>query len=154
MATRCGIWIDHQKAVIVAVGSDEVTLVESGVPGHTRFSGGGGFPGGDSSQGGGSERRAEERHRRALTRFLDDVIEAVGPAEALLILGPGEAKGELARRIEQARTRPRPAVVVQTADRLTIPQIVAKVSAYFEGEARQGRPEPVRPHRGVPRSST
>ncbi|MEQ1896901.1 MAG: hypothetical protein ABL971_05860 [Vicinamibacterales bacterium] len=154
MTTHVGIWIDHERALIVAAGEDAVTQVQSGVPGHARFTGGGGFPDGNSSQGGGSERRYEERHRNALSRFFDDVVVAIGPAEAVLIFGPGEAKQELAHRIEHARTQPKPTLVVEAADRLTVPQIVAKVSGYFEAEARKGRMPPARPHRGVPITST
>lgn len=153
MKTHFGVWIDRERALIVAAGEQAVTLVQSGVPGHVRFTGGGGFPDGSSSQGGGSERRYEERYRNALTRFLDDVIAAIGPAETVLIFGPGEAKQELAHRIERVRTQPKPTLVVEAADRLTGPQIVAKVSGYFEAEARKGRMPPSRPHRGAPPAS-
>ncbi len=132
MNTHMGVWIDHKKAVIVAAGQDTATVVQSDVPGHTRFSGGGGNPGGHSSTRGGSERQHEERNRNALDEYFDQVLAALGHPEVLLILGPGEAKQQLADRLEHQTTRPRPAVVVETTDKLTDPQIIAKVSKYFD----------------------
>jgi hypothetical protein len=83
MIAHVGVWIDHKKAVIVVAGQHTATVLQSDVPGHARFTGGGGYPGGDSSQGGGSERRNEEPHRKALDRYFDDVIAALGPAEGV-----------------------------------------------------------------------
>lgn len=140
MPTHMGVWIDHKKAVIVAAGGDTATVVESDVPGHTRFTGGGGYPGGQSSQRGGSERRSEERNRNALDHYFDQVIAALGRPDALLILGPGEAKQQLAERLARATTRPRPSLTLETADKLTDAQIVATVTTYFEGRGHLRRP--------------
>ena len=132
MNTRVGVWIDHKKAVIVAAGQNTATVVQSDVPGHTRHTGGGGYPGGHSSLRGGSERRREERNRNALDEYFDRVIAALGHPDALLILGPGEAKQQLADRLGHTTTRPRPTVAMGPADKLTNPQIIAKVSKYFD----------------------
>jgi hypothetical protein len=132
MNTRAGVWIDHKKAVIAVVGRDTTTVVESDVPGHTRFTGGGGYPGSTSSQRGGSERQSEERNRNALDHYFDEVIKALGHAEALLIFGPGEAKQQLVERLGHVTTRPKPNITMDTADKLTDAQIIAKVSKYFD----------------------
>jgi hypothetical protein len=129
---KVGVWIDHEKAVIAVPGQHSVTVVPSELAGHTRFSGGGGYPGGNSSQGGRSERREEEHHRHDLNRYFDAVIAALGHPEALLILGPGEAKTQLQARLE-ASTSARPAVTLVTADKLTDAQIAARVSSHFTG---------------------
>src|SRR5688572_6924131 len=119
MDARVGIWIDHKKAVIAAAGQHTTTVVQSDVPGHTRFTRGGGYPGGHSSLRGGSERQSEERNRNALDEYFDQVIKALGRPEALLILGPGEAKQQLADRLGHETTRPRPTVTMQASDKLT-----------------------------------
>mgnify|MGYP001474894313 CR=1 FL=1 len=103
MNTHVGVWIDHEKAVIAVAGRDTTAVVESDVPGHPRFTGGGGHPGGNSSLRGGSERQSEERNRNALNHYFDRVIAALGHAEALLIFGPGEAKTQLAERLGEPR---------------------------------------------------
>ena len=131
MKSLMGVWIDHKKAVIVAAGDAIATTVQSGVRGRTRFSGGSGHPGGYISQRGQSEKRGEERHRNALDRYLDAVVAAVRGAEALLILGPGEAKTELATRLGRTRSKG-PRISTAAADKLTQAQIVAAVSRFFE----------------------
>lgn len=132
MNANVGVWIDHKKAVIVVAGQDSTTVVQSDVPGHTRFTDGGGYPGGSSSQGGRSERKAEERNRNELDRYFDEVITALGHPEALLIFGPGEAKQQLAERFGHSRTKPKPTIAIETTDKLTDAQIVVKVAKHFE----------------------
>jgi hypothetical protein len=49
----------------------------------------------------------------------------------LLIFGPGEAKLELNERLRRAKTPVARTVEIETADKLTEPQIVAKVKQHF-----------------------
>ena len=128
MNTHVGVWIYYKKAVIVTTGNKTTTVVQSDVPGHTRYAGGGAYPRGHSSLRGGSERQREERNRNALDEYFHQVIAALGHPGALLILGPGEAKLQLADRLGHAITRPRPTIAMETADKLTAAQIRAKVS--------------------------
>ena len=138
MTGQVGVWIDHEKALIVAAGQDTVTAVPSHVRGHPRFKGGGGYPEGDSSQGGGSEKRTEERHSNELKRFFDEVVAKIGRPETVLIFGPGEAKHQFADRLRHATARPQPAITIEASDRLTDAQVAAKVSSYFEAHPRPG----------------
>ncbi len=131
MRTRAGVWIDHERARIAFPGDAGLTVVKAHIPSHPRFAHGGGHPGGDSSQGGESERRIEERNRNALDRYLDDVIAALGHPNAILVFGPGEAKQQLAHRLEQQTSRPRPTVTLETSDKLTDAQVVDKVTRHF-----------------------
>jgi len=73
--------------------------------------------------------RADNARQRELTGHLnsyyDEVISSLRNAEAILIMGPGEAKGELKKRIERNNLNGR-IVDVETVDKMTDPQIVAK----------------------------
>jgi hypothetical protein len=124
MTHKVGIWIDHKKAVIVSASEDRVTAetLESDVGPHTRYSG---------PQDGGGEKRYEERHRQHLDRYYDEVIGQLGQPEALLIFGPGEAKLELRERLRRSKTWSDRTVDIETADKLTEPQIVARVKEQF-----------------------
>ena len=51
-------------------------------------------------------------------------------AEAILLFGPGEAKGELKKRIERDKLGGR-IVGVETVDKMTDRQIAAKVRQHF-----------------------
>jgi hypothetical protein len=124
MSQKTGVWIDHKKAVIVSVSEGELTAttLDSDVGPHPHWAG---------SQEGGGEKKYEERHTLHLDRFYDDVIGQLGEPEAVLIFGPGEAKHELKARLGRSEMFSNSIVVIEGADRLTDPQIVAKVKEHY-----------------------
>ena len=65
-----------------------------------------------------------------LNHFYDEVIAVVRDAESVLLFGPGEAKGELKKRLERDKLGAH-IVAVQTADKLTDRQVAAKAHEYF-----------------------
>jgi len=123
MNSNVGIWIDHSKAVIVFASENRVTAktLASEVDPHARF----------SSADGGGEKRYEERHGQQLDRYYDEVISQLGQPEALLIFGPGEAKLQLEERLRGSKALSDRIVGIEATDKLTDPQIVAKVTEYF-----------------------
>jgi hypothetical protein len=128
MGQDVGVWIDHKKAVIVSIAAGEVTTrtLTSGVGAHPHYSG---------SQEGGGEKKYEERHNQDLDRYYDDVIGQLGEPDALLLFGPGEAKLQLKARLGRSKGSPESVVAVESTDKLTDPQIVAKVKEHY-GVAR------------------
>ena len=132
MTDKAGVWIDHRKAVVVAVAPDgeHTTLIHSNVEKHPER-------GGDSPLKGSYEARqvpADDSRQRAYTGeldvYYDAVVAALRNCHSLLLLGPGEAKGELHKRLVKMQLGAR-VVAVQTEDKMTDGQIVAKVRAYF-----------------------
>jgi hypothetical protein len=119
-----GIWIDHKRAVIVSVSAGRVTTktLESEAGAHSRYS---------RQQDDGGEKKYEERHNQQLEQYYDDVISQLGQPEALLIFGPGEAKLELRERLSRSKALSDRTVDIETADKLTDPQIVARVKEHF-----------------------
>jgi hypothetical protein len=133
MNAQMGVWIDHRKAIVVAVTAkdEEMALVISNVQRQLRRAG-------DSPLKGSYETRrvpADDSRQRAFTGHLniyyDAVIACVREAESILIFGPGEAKGELKARLEKNKLGDRIAAI-KTADKMTDRQISAKVRAYFD----------------------
>jgi hypothetical protein len=129
---KAGIWIDHRKAMIVTIdgGEERMTVLFSAVEKH-------GSRSGDSPLHGSYEAlqvSADDRRQRALTQaldvFYDAVIDAVRKGESLLICGPGEAKGELRKRLER-KGLGRHIAAVETEDKMTDRQIAAKTHSYF-----------------------
>ena len=123
MNGKVGIWIDHERAIMVFASEGRVRTktFESRVGAHPRYSG---------EQDGG-EKKYEERHGQDLDRYYDGVISQLGQPEAFLIFGPGEAKLELKERLSRTKAFSERAVDVETTDKLTDPQIVAKVKEHF-----------------------
>jgi stalled ribosome rescue protein Dom34 len=124
MRTDVGVWIDRKKAVIVSIAAGDVTTttLTSDIGAHPHFAG---------SQEGGGEKKYEERHREALDRYFDDVIAQLGRPDALILFGPGEAKLQLRERLGRSAVSREISVAVEPADKLTEPQIVAKVKEHF-----------------------
>jgi hypothetical protein len=58
------------------------------------------------------------------------VISYIRSAESILIFGPGEAKGELKQRLENEKLHGN-IVGIETVDKMTDNQIVAKVRQHF-----------------------
>ena len=133
MNDKVGIWIDHRKAVIVSASGDRVTTntVESHVEPHSRYSGRAGFPAPEGRQDEGGEKKYEERYRLHLDRYYDEVIGHLGHPGALLIFGPGEAKLQLKERLSHFKGLSESLVGIETTDKLTEPQIVAKVKEHY-----------------------
>ena len=133
MNHKVGIWIDHKKAVIVSASADRVTAktLESEVGPHARYSGRAGYPTPDGPHDGGGEKKYEQRHDQHLDRYYDEVIGELGQPEAVLIFGPGEAKLQLKERLSRSKTLSERIVGIETTDKLTDPQIVAKVKEHY-----------------------
>jgi hypothetical protein len=141
MKKEVGLWIDHRKAVIVVTTDkgEEIKLIVSKVEKQLRRSGGSPLKGPHEA----SQVPADDSRERAFTGHLniyyDAVIASIRDAEAILILGPGEAKVELKKRLESEELGGR-IVGIETVDKMTDRQIVAKVRQRFLKEfATPGR---------------
>ena len=79
------------------------------------------------AQDGGGEKKYEARHAQGLSHFVDAVARHVERGDEVVILGPGDSKGELARRIRQIKSLKGVATTTTAADKLTEAQIVATI---------------------------
>ena len=135
MTTTAGLWIDHRKAVIVIVSAkgEETMEIKSNVdkqPGR--------FAGVRSTAPYESQLvKADDRLERKLTGHLNQyyakVMASIHDADAILVFGPGEAKGELKKRLDRAKIGGH-ITVMETTDKLTDRQIAAKARKYFHKE--------------------
>jgi hypothetical protein len=133
MKTRVGLWIDHRKAIVVAITDkgEETRLIISKVERQLRRSG-------DSPlEGAYDEKQVPARNRRGraftghLNIYYDAVVACIRDAEAILIFGPGEAKGELKKRLKKSNLDGR-IVGTATAGKMTDHQVASKVRQHFQ----------------------
>ena len=127
MNKQAGLWIDHREAVIVLLTDkdERITHIKSDAEKQVRF------PGGSRKDGlQKTEAVRGKRLEQDLGKYFDDVIDTIREAELIQIFGPGEAKGELAKRLEAEGLKER-IVEVETMDKMTDHQIAAKVREYF-----------------------
>ncbi|MGD0812207.1 MAG: hypothetical protein ABSA83_01275 [Verrucomicrobiota bacterium] len=139
LKTEAGLWIDHREAFLVVLSkTGEVTKrIQSSVEKQFRRDGEpstGRFeyqavPADDSRQ---------REYTGHLAHYYDEIVSHLRDTGAVLIFGPGEAKGELKKRFDKEKTAA-PLITMETADKMTDPQIVAHVRHHFSQEAaREG----------------
>jgi hypothetical protein len=134
---KAAVWIDHREAIVMVLteaGEDtkhissnvEKQLRRSGEPEHGPF----------EAQEVPADDSREKAYTGHLAHFYDEIIAQLGEVGAILILGPGEAKGELRKQLEKHPSESR-SVALKTADKMTEPQLVALVRHHFHrGPAR------------------
>jgi hypothetical protein len=126
MKRQTGLWIDHRQAVIVTIvdKGEETRLIESNIEKHVRFAGG------SSQDGSAAEDMRDRRFENDLNSYYDEVIAVIRDADTIQIFGPGEAKGELEKRLEHAGLKGN-ILAIETVDKMTDRQIAAKVRERF-----------------------
>ena len=141
MSNDAGVWIDHRKAVIVIVseGRESASEIRSTVESQPGRIAGVRSTAPFESQLMKADDSREREFRGQLNRYYDEVVAAIRGADSILIFGPGEAPGELKKRLAHARTSGR-VVAVESADKMTHRQIVAKVHEYDFGPRPSHRP--------------
>jgi hypothetical protein len=131
MATKAGVWIDHKQAIVVLItnAGPETKKFKSGIEQPVRPFGSARpqhkYTPNDFIAEDSRERKLESGRKKV----YDDVLACLRGADSLLILGPGEAKGEFGKYL--AKKRRGLTVEVKTADKMTDRQIAAQVSEYF-----------------------
>ena len=132
MKMKAGLWIDHKQAVIVFVDgkSEKKVAVKSNL--------------GKIIQPSGVMKTSNEHGRLDFSRhdiesrditvhviaYFDKVIAVLRGAESVLVLGPGELKKELVKRMKKSNFAGTVARV-QTADKMTGRQVADRVRRFF-----------------------
>jgi stalled ribosome rescue protein Dom34 len=138
MNKKVGVWIDHKEAVLVMYKDEfeEVRLIHSNVERHRSRSSSISHEGSYESQAVKADDSQQRRFTGKLNIYYDAVIDYIHDAERILILGPGEAKGELMKRLER-KVHTHPYVSLITASKMTQHQIVAYIREYYVAEKRK-----------------
>lgn len=120
MKKEVGLWIDHREAVIVILTQEgeAIKRVRSDLEQQEHLSA--------RASAGSPEDRRDQRTQTWLNHYYDEVIAAIRDADAMLLLGPGEAKYELEKRLSN-KQRSALIVGVETVDHMTEPQMVAAI---------------------------
>jgi hypothetical protein len=127
MNKQAGVWIDHKEAFVVFVGegAGEAQRLKSGMEKHVRFSGRAG------AEEGSADDQRDRQFAAHLGKYYDEVIAHLHDAQSILIFGPGEAKGELEKRLVAKGLGER-IVGVETVDKMTDHQVAAKVRKHYQ----------------------
>jgi hypothetical protein len=132
MAINVGVWIDHHKAVVVRITDQAVAIKQIGsdLNGSEESADGARSPKSYRPNDFVAEDKLQRKVAVHLNKYYDKVIGCIHDADAILILGPGEAKLEFKKRIVGKKLKLRIAEL-EAADKRTDRQIVADVRQYF-----------------------
>ena len=133
MEQRVGIWIDHRHAVIIALnnGGEHVEVVESDAENPPKMEGGARAKTPWGPQDTSAETRNERQFRHQLDRYYRNVIDRLKGVDSIFIFGPGLAKGELKKELAGTHILRDRIAGVETADKMTQPQMAAKVREFY-----------------------
>jgi hypothetical protein len=130
---NAGVWIDHHKAVVILLSEEREDLVQILAEGDPAAR----LPEGIRARNShirndfGAEDRRERQVMSRLNEYYDQVIACVRDAQAILILGPGEAKGEFRKRMASRKLRGHVAEM-KTVAKLTDQQITDYVRQHYQ----------------------
>jgi hypothetical protein len=134
MKKEIGLWIDRREAIIVILTEGEEEEIRhissSSSEAYAREPGNSYATNRERLIGFTAEDQRDRKYANRLNKYYDEVISVIHGADSIQIFGPGEAKGELEKRIGRNRLKARmPAT--ETADKMTDRQISAKVREHF-----------------------
>jgi hypothetical protein len=137
-----GVWLDHREAFIVSFtknqpfvyGNQEmIERIESDIERRVRLSGGSRTrktPYGPQDIS--VDSKQTDRIKLQLRQYYKEILRRISDADQILIFGPGEAKIELKKEIEKTKQLSARIKKIESADKMTKRQIVAKVRTFFE----------------------
>jgi len=130
MNKRVGLWLDRNKAVIVSItdNGEERKRITSDMEHYVLYS--------TTVPGDGSpENIRDRRYWNHLGEYYDSIIAHIRDAKAIQIFGPGEAKYELKKHLEQEGLSEY-IVSMEDAEKLTDDQIGVKVEERFPARSQ------------------
>lgn len=128
MQRNVGIWIDRKQALVVQLdnGEKQIRVIESQLEPRTRI-----VRRGVGDEDLPNEQQANQRYEKHLKIYLDRVMDALQSADAILLMGPGEAKLELQKTLQKSKILAERIAAIETVGKLTQRQVAARVSEFF-----------------------
>jgi hypothetical protein len=133
MNTQAGIWIDRAHAIVVLLhgNAEEHKSFHARTPEP--------FPQTTETRERHeytrndfiAEDKLERKQTNARHSMFDSVMHYVSKADALYVLGPGEAKNEFETYAKSTQHGKR-SIQLETSDKMTEPQLAAKVRRHFQ----------------------
>jgi hypothetical protein len=130
---QAGVWIDHKQAIIIHRKNNEEKKekILSGLESRIRVPG----EGKQYTRMGAHyftfEKKNEEKRSHHLKKYYREIIKKINDADAILIMGPAEAKNEFCRELTRFPGFLSKTIRIKTEARCTENQVAAKVRKFF-----------------------
>ena len=135
MKKQTGIWLDHEKAIIVTlVGNGyKLNTIESDIVTRERVDGETRKYGRFGDQSLSQEKHKERRIKEQTSHFLKNLLSEIKDVDELVLFGPANMKKELEKQILHDATLAPKLQAVESADSMTENQMVAWVKKFYLG---------------------
>ena len=133
MKKLTGIWIDHEKALIITLdsGQHKLKTIESDIVTRDRIDGETKSYGRFGDQSLSQEKHKERRIKEQTSNYLKNLLSEIKDADELVLFGPANMKKELEKQIlHNAKLAPKLKAVV-SADSMTENQMIAWVKNFY-----------------------
>ncbi|MEO0006918.1 MAG: hypothetical protein RJA20_1114 [Bacteroidota bacterium] len=136
MKKQIGIWIDLRHAWLIDASAGIVKKIKSDIE-ESAATGGSRSRVPYGPQGGDMSRSAQERRHHEEDHYFEAVISAIpGDTAEFVVFGPSEAKYGVQNAVEEIKHFGPRLLGVETADKMTEPQMEAWVREYFKRQAK------------------
>jgi len=129
MKKQTGIWLDHEKAIIITLdrGRYKLNTIESDIVTKERTDGETKKYGRFGDQSLSQEKHKERRIKEQTSNFLKSLLNEIKEVDELVLFGPANMKKELEKHIFNDKTSASKLKTVLSADSMTENQMVAWV---------------------------
>ncbi|MCK4344946.1 MAG: hypothetical protein KAX05_06625 [Bacteroidales bacterium] len=134
MEKNIGIWLDNEKAYIITLvnNNERVEKIESNVESRVRYNG---EKKAYSRLGGmfiNPQKKKTKRKKHQLKDYFDNILQKTRDANEIYIFGPADAKNNLKKTFQKEKNLKEKVKKVESSDKLTQNQMVARVKKVFE----------------------
>ena len=131
MKTETGMWVDHQKAVVVTLvdKKESVQIILSNLDNSARYSADAPTAATLSKTSAAADK--DQAFTLSLNKFYAEIAYKIRETDSLLIFGPGVAKAELAALLKSEKLGAKIAGV-ESVDNMTDRQISEKVLDFYK----------------------
>ena len=132
MKKQTGIWLDHEKAIIITLDRDGYILntIESDIVTKERTDGETKKYGRFGDQSLSQEKHKERRIKEQTSKYLKNLLSEIKDVDELVLFGPANMKKELEKHILNDTTLASKLKRVVSADSMTENQMVAWVKKF------------------------
>ena len=133
MKKQTGIWIDHEKALIITLdrGRYKLKTIESNIVTRDRIDGETKSYGRFGDQSLSQEKHKERRIKEQTSNYLKNLLSEIKDMDELVLFGPANMKKELEKLIHNDTTLASKLKSVVSADSMTENQMVAWVKNFY-----------------------
>lgn len=119
---RIAVWIDQREAIVAVFSGDQLRKEEEIFSDLDQ----------EAHHKDWTRSRVQAHKHEHLKHFYEEVVRHFGPADEILILGPGQAKHELRHHVEHHKGLKGKITAVENAAKMSEAELVTHAASFFK----------------------